>query len=697
MPDGTLVNMPDQLSPDQAAKLRQLHADSAPVAAPEVAPSAVMSSQAEEPSMMSKATDIGKEALRVADYGIRSGVFGLPQLAREASNAIAGHLNKSSLVPEVMKKPIPGMKEINQGLDYIMKPNKPQTAAGKKVGDVLASTVGAMTGPGSMLKNATIGTGAGLGAEAAVAGFGDNPVSRIVGALLGGGATGLIAAEKTNRNALAREVLDDVEPEDLLKAQQTQKEFAAKGLPMNLSQAMDKPSNIDTYVNTLANLPQGKETVKTLRAQPGLIAQQLEDQLLNLPGTQRAPHVMANNAQDAATQVFKNLNAERSDIWQKVFDKNVIKDFDEIPESVMLNATQTIRSLAKEYPSNTSEFKLLTELQGRLFDGENFITDPAMLYKGLKSFKDDLKLENLANKGVSTTAAKYTRKVIANMMQGLDPVMKPYNRADEAYSEFTKSVIDPMKKGVIGRIAQKKGALADTEASLAPLTSVLRKGTVPGAPSEILKVEKEFRLANKAEVFQDAVKTQMAEDISKALKSTDDRINPDLASAVREAFGAPQQLDAVSKGTQDKLVGLARSKGIKDEQAYAKGFTNLMQYISKAARRPGSVSGTSAAGISEKAEAGITRSLGQVSILTPIRQPALKWAAYLKDDSLKTMDHLLNSPEGVSTLIILGKQPKMNHTAQTALSTFFAANANVMASKDAESSNSSELLDSNSR
>lgn len=668
MPDGALVNMPDNPSPELLEAVR------AKVSALSSQPSSEVPANP-APTMMDKLKKTGKEALRVADYSIRSGVFGLPQLGRDLGN----YLSTSEYTPDILKQSVPGVSALNKSLDYIMKPERPETEVGKKIGDVGASVVGAITGPGNLAHNAKVGLGAGLGAETAVQALGDNPVSRIIGALLGGGVTGLATAERNNRPALAREVLADVEPDDLANAMATQAKFKAEGLPMNLSQAMDKPSNIDTYVNTLANLEQGKNTVKTLRAQPGIVQKAMEQQLINLPGTQRAPHIMANNAQDAATAVFKNLNEEKKNIWQGIFAKVNPSAMQEIPEDVMMKAVQTLRTEAKRYSPKDGKFKLLQELQDRLFDGEKFITNPEQLYQTLRDFKSTLKRENLASRNLSTESGKYVASLIGDMRKGLDPVMKAYNQADAASSSFSQTVIDPMKKSVIGRIAGKKGALQDTEASLTPMEQLFKNGTTPGSPSEILKVESEFRKVGQQSAYQDAVKTYLAKNVSKALESTDDRITPNLAGNLRKVFGAPQQLDQTSKGTRDMMIGLARSKGIKDEEAYAKGFQNLMTYISKVSRRPGTVSGTSTSNILDKAENSIFGRLGQFSLLTPIRQPALRWATFLKDDSLKTIDHLLNSPEGVSTLVILGKQPNMNKTAQTALASFFAANANIMA------------------
>ena len=77
------------------------------------------------------------------------------------------------------------------------------------------------------------------------------------------------------------------------------------------------------------------------------------------------------------------------------------------------------------------------------------------------------------------------------------------------------------------------------------------------------------------------------------------------------------------------------------------------------------------------ASEGVFKRLGQVSVMTPIRQPALKWASVLEADALSTMDKLLTTPEGVATLVKLGKQPPKSHAAVRTMATFLGTNAAV--------------------
>jgi hypothetical protein len=205
---------------------------------------------------------------------------------------------------------------------------QPKTKTEKIVQSLAAGVGGGLSGPGAALapvKAGMIGLGAAAGSEVAGEATNHNPAATIIGGVLGGGVTGVAAHVRGNAPALAREALRDTKPQDLAKAKQAMVEAQAAGVPINLSQAMPNPSNIDTIVNTLANSRYGSKVTKQLRDQPDQVAFGMENQLLNLPGDVRAPQIVANNAQEVATQVINNAKKGRSQAWQATFDKELGK------------------------------------------------------------------------------------------------------------------------------------------------------------------------------------------------------------------------------------------------------------------------------------------------------------------------------------------------------------------------------------
>lgn len=657
MPDGALVDMPDNPTPEQLAALQAI-LSKAP--------------QAAAPALKEEASGLGETA-RVIGKSIYGGLTSLPRFVMQAGD----WLEEKMPTPEWAKVPIPAYKELSAADQAIRESVEPKTKAGKVIGNIGEAAVGAVASPGGMaapIRSALIGASSGAGSEASAAAFGDNALTRILGGLAGGLTGGLVTAAKTNRGTLAREALSDVRPEDLAVAVERMKAARDAGIPINLSQAMPRASNIDAYVDALANSKHGRNVTEQLRKQPQQIAFGVEEQMANLPGQIRMPQVLANNAQEAATAAIDAAKRARTNAWQKAYDDGLLQSGQlTVPETAVAAAYQKLTDLANSVP-NTSKSKMLMDLRERLVTPEGFITEPLQLNEILKDAAGRLKPVNLATSGLDAGAAKWVGKQISALRDDFGAAFEPIQKANAAYQAATPAV-DALKKSVVGRIAGRAGAQDAIEAPQTKLFSVFDKGTVPGATSsEILTLEKAFRNAGQPEVFQDAAKSWIAGKVSAALKSTDNRMPENIGERLRVAFGDPRQLDQTSKGFEDVLAGLARSQGV-PEAPYVKGFKNFMEIVSDAARRPGSVRGVTPGEVKEMASEGVFKRLGQVSVMTPIRQPALKWASFLEADALSTMDKLLTTPEGVATLVKLGKQPPKSHAAVTTMATFLGTNA----------------------
>ena len=658
MPDGQLVEMPDNPTPEQQAALRAILAKGA--TAPAVA------------APKQESSGLGETA-RVIGKAIYGGLTSLPRFVMQAGD----WLEEKMPTPGWTKIPIPGYGKIAEADKAIREAVEPKTKSGKVIGNIGEATVGAIASPGGLatpIKSAIIGASSGAGSEAAAAAFGNNAVTRVLGGVAGGLTGGLITAAKTNRGTLAQEALSDARLEDLAVAVERMKAARDAGIPINLSQAMPRGSNIDAYVDALANSKHGRNVTEQLRKQPQQIAFGVEEQMANLPGQIRMPQVLANNAQEAATAAIDAAKRTRTNAWQKAYDDGLLQSGQlTVPETAVSAAYQKLTDLANSVP-NTSKAKMLMDLRERLVTPDGFITEPLQLNEILKDAAGRLKPVNLASSGLDAGVAKWVGKQISALRDDFGAAFEPIQKANAVYQAATPAV-DALKKSVVGRVAGRSGAQDTLEAPQSRLFSVFDKGTVPGATSsEILTLEKAFRNAGQPEVYQDAAKSWLAGKVSTALKSTDNRMPENIGERLRVAFGDPRQLDQTSKGFEDVLAGLARSQGVPEAQ-YVKGFKNFMEIVSDAARRPGSVRGVTPGEVKEMASEGVFKRLGQVSVMTPIRQPALKWASFLEADALSTMDKLLTTPEGVATLVKLGKQPPRSHAAVSTMATFLGTNA----------------------
>ena len=646
-----------------------------------------------------KAPSMLKEAAKIAGKSLYGGLTSIPRLVMEGGD----WLESKMPTPSWSKVPIPGYNAIAGADRAVREAVTPETRGGKVLGNIGEAAVGAVASPGGLVapvRSAIVGASAGAGSEGAAAVFGDNALSRILGGLAGGLGGGLATAAKTNRGTLAQEALLDARPEDIAVAVERMKAAQAAGVPINLSQAMPRGSNIDAYVDALANSRHGRNVTEQLRKQPQQIAFGAEEQMANLPGQIRMPQVLANNAQEAAEASIRQGMDKAGEAWRKFAPKGA-----EIPQPILANFDEQLKALAAKYP-NTAQADLINDVRAGLKKGGETVTSgsplldasgqllspptkaPAYLSDALqvKGAIDDV-LQNFGSRKLNTPGLQgkelRTAQEVRVMFRDLiDNEIPALAQANKAYEAVMAGTVDPLKKSVVGRVAGRAGSAAAQEAPQARLFSVFEKGTVPGATSsEILTLEKAFRQAGQPEVYQDAAKSWLAGKVSTALKSTDNRMPEDIGSRLRQAFGDPRQLDQTSKGFEDVLAGLARSQGA-PEAAYVKGFRNFMEVIADASRRPGSVRGITPGEVKEMASEGVTKRLGQFSVMTPIRQPALKWASFLEADALSTMDKLLTTPEGVATLVKLGKQPPRSHAAVSTMATFLGTNAAVQAGGD---------------
>lgn len=649
-------------------------------------------------SKLENFVETGKEVGRVADMSIRGGLLAIPQLfsavasvpawaGRKAAEALTGKElppNKAPWAPENMAD----MLESATGGEV----SRPQTTAGKYAGALGQGIVSSLL-PGSqasMLKAAVTGGSAGLGSEAASQFMGDetNPLLRIGGSLLGGLAGGTLGSVALlNTKDLAREALRDARKPDLERAIKEAEAANAAGVSTIPQQHMPTGTNLDAYVEALAQHPAGEKVTSTLRKQPAEVSLLAEEMLADIPGKVELPHVAANQVQDAATSVLNNLKEIRTEGWKKVFDEvsDQLGTGGQLTPSTVENVQKFLQKTASKLPNsekaawlNNLSQKLSTT---RMVGGKQVtepITDVEAVNTLLREASDGLKQANLATSGVKTGSTKFLGGKLQAVRDKLGEEFVPLKEADAWYKQYTDNVYNAVKNGVIGRVAGRLGSLPDKEAVVSHIFSVFDKGTLPGAQtSEIRTLAQEFRKVGESQAFNDAFKTWMVTGIDKALKTETPRLPEDIAHRLSAYFGGMTTNTAKSQGLRDGLAELATNMGMTDKQAatYIRGVENTMKIFNAAAVRPASVSGANRKDIIDAAGSGIGRRLGQLSIMTPLRQPLLAWSSFVEHNSLKAIDSLLTSPEGMRTMMEIGKQTPMSQLSVNALSTLLESAA----------------------
>jgi len=541
------------------------------------------------------------------------------------------------------------------------------------------ATGGLVGGVGGLGRSALIGAAGGLGAEAAGTATSQNPLARILGALLAGGATGIATGAKTSRADIARETLRDAKEADLDQAVATMRgqrqAFADRGVEnagINLSQAMPQSSNVDAMVEKLANSRHGTHTTAQLRAQPSQTSALVEGELVGLPGTQRPWQDLANRAQEASTKLIQREKAEAGDRWASTYTREAAGQPTQVPADVVERVAADLIWKAEEAGFRTTKAMGLKQLAARLYDPSgNPITDGQTLNEILKDAAGKAKPTSIGSRGLDVAASKYLQRQIAETRDAFGAAFEPFKKANAAFKGYTEGVVEPLKKSVIGDIAGRAGAQPDRQAVVGHLTKVFEQGTTPGgARSEILTLQKNLQRTD-PEAYTDAAKSWLAEKITKAAAPTDNRFPEDFSRKLVQAFGSETAtVTKKSKGLQDVLVGMARAQGQPDDAFL--GLPKLMQYIASSARRPKGFQGASSVDFDRIAGSPTANALARGSVFNPFRPALVAMDNLLRGDAYQFVDKLITSPEGVEVLRTLAKSSPQGKKTQAALATFAA-------------------------
>lgn len=684
MPDGqpvTYENVPDDVTPDQVAERIQKEYG--------MTPTFISREGGGNPIL---------DTAKVYGSGLLRGILAPGALA---ADALSGQMKAPLRFAEYVLKgrPLPTLAEkLTYTIENSQRGAMPRTEAEKYgVAALEGAASGIIGGPSTVLRSALQGAASGLGAE--VAGHvSDNPLSRVLGGILGGGAASLAGMPKTSRADLARETLRDAKPEDLDAATKFMREVRAQHPAtsgINLAQAMPESSNVDAMVGKLANSRYGTHVSAQLRSQPKQVSAAVEGELAALPGTNRPWQDLANNAQDAATDVIKQGYKEAQEAWRRELGStapelsqsamrildNRLHELEKLyPNTAMLELIRDVRKngLLREQPIPGSYASSILDSKGKPLtaagEPQKYLSDALHVKQAI-----DDRISNFGSRELNSSgndpkmmmAAQQVRELFNSTLEQHAPKLAAANRAYHAVMEGT---VDPLKKSVIGRIAGRKGADDTIEASKAALQQVFEKGTTPGAArSEILDLEKSLRKSN-PEVFQDAAVTWLSEKVTAAGKSKDGRFPEAFSSRLTQSLGSPATETAQSAGLRDILAGVARARGV-PEDTY-QSLPKLMRYVSATAKRPGLVEGASHMDFDQVAGSAVADAGRRGSLINPLRPMFNAWDRITRGDAYSFVDKLITTPEGVEVLrkAAAASSPSDRALAQ-AMQTFLATSA----------------------
>lgn len=582
----------------------------------------------------------------------------------------------------------------------------PATSQGDYWAQVVARGAGGGVGPGVVrapVVALSSASGAAVGSEASAQLAGDNPLARLLGALFGGTVAGRVTEAASRRVApnteeLAREMVEGLSAGDLAKAQSVMDEVERLyGIKLDLSQALDKPSNITAVRDVLANSKYGNRVQGMLREQPRKTIGVLNTELSDLPGEQLpSMQQAANVAQDAATQFIQRLKDQRKAEVNPMYasagalkgtNEALVSTIDALLENTQIHSDSVRRDLVALrrdlVDQKQTRAKRMKEAarKDQPYQREP-VTDAGQLNDLLKNFwgsyKDKpLMARNATEERQASLAAQELRRVFDEASEGT-------RAANQRYREITEETINPALKSPMGRLATPRGAMPDREAAKNTLVQIFEKGTDPraGGQSEILTLAKSFKKIDPS-VFNDTAKTWLSGKLADAVKITEDGvIDPSSMASIKASLYTTQ---AQRQGMRDVLAGMADNADLPRARVVG-AFEGFMDVLSKTAKRPATVGGLpikdilQTAGKSKLADA--IRFWGFTANMTAGRRIEEK----VLGRTLSELDELLTTKAGVEYLQILAQDGYVSKRAIVAGATALQALREATPEKDDENS-----------
>lgn len=694
MPDGNIVTLPDNPTPEQRAQIQ-----------------ALLSKQAEaEPSLLSKA--MGK--LKSWGSDVARGALNLPTMLADAQRDSPEEQQIQAAVSTVSPKtgqqlaesrlpPNAAQQTLRTALPRDPNANPYRTAVLEGVGAQLTLPIG-----GIGAKGMAGAVGGATGSELAAQTMGDNPLTRFLGGMVGGSAAnygvGKLTTPRVQESTIAREALEGITQEQLTAAQQFQAKARGMGVNLDLAQALTatgaSPNNLNTIRNLIANTKEGNKTQTLLRNQPGEVNNTTRNVLVDnpdIPGRDYGLEQAANNVQEAATNRIKQATTARTDAVRADYAKAGM-----LPEAAQRSVITELEATLKQPGLSEEARGVATELLTRFKNAPQSVDSAAAARQAISNAqKPSQRLaaqSSLANANAAQTATRPIHSLDADValsdavgsykgsptylanpkatgqVKGLagrvNEVLKEGSpeiaAAERKFAAISESDVNPLKQGPVGQFATSRGYLPDRAASTAKLVSFLDNGaSTTASVSPIRVLGKELGKAD-PDAFQDAFKSWVVSKIDKHAAAelqdagqagTVAAAQPDkLAAGIyEELFRSPRRY----KGVKDAVTVIAEQNGI-DPADVSRGLDNLGKLLKGASNRPQSIQGVSPDQLRDMAGHSLSANSLRVFGFLPFERVARWREGTQATATFKTFDELLTSPEGAATLARLGKTSPMS-------------------------------------
>jgi hypothetical protein len=552
MPDGTLVNMPDNPTPEQLAALEGITAkqDTPNLDGGKSLVSGAVDAASNFLQMITGTMEKTAEALADPQYeaGLRMGV---PKTQAEIDQRNRQpNAGETSLLTDFVERNTPDIANY-----------KPQSTTGKYLRSIGEQVPFVWAGPGSAGLKSLLAIGGGVGAEAGGQATDDSAIGRFLGGLVGGGAAPVAATVYKNSDAILAEAVKALKHKDFKEASQLARYLDDMGIPYLNSQLFRVPTTLPAITQAVSSHPEiGPVVMQHMKDVPEATRAAIDTRMVKI-----APTGGKQDALDAAQEAAKSrIDAVKGE-GQAAYT-NALPGRFTYEEQRIKNLYDDLNDMALDVGMTTNAGKIIARKAAQLKDTEgHWVTDSnavSQIYKELnEDFPDLGSLDSVAASKMRTIFKENTPE---------------FDAARSAFSEHKTEIENPLKKSLTGQVAEAGGGVQPDKitANQRIMTLVFPKDAAQ--PDRIRKLAQDFRNAGDNEALAGVTR----EYITRAMET---HLAPGSSSKFK--FNAPGELANSIYGTNAQRVNLeaaigevAKDQGLKPSLV-VKGFKNFFDAL----------------------------------------------------------------------------------------------------------------------
>lgn len=662
---------------------------------------------------------------KVGGSAVARGAAGLPALFGDLASRASQYLPTTPFgVPpnpqEVTAKPM----EMPLSAAVQSFGPKPETTAEKYFASILEGVGGSLTGgAGGVARSSFIGGMSGLGSEAGAQISGDESafLPRLLGGLAGGGLGAIFSGRlglSPRVQELARESLDGVDPAKVAAARSFMESSGRQGVNIDAAQALEgvgaNPSGIRVLRDTLANVKEGDATQSLLRTQPSQLQQRGATWLGQVPGNVYSPEQAANNLSETATAAInaakKARSAEVKGLYAQAgqLPSGTTQQMSELLDDFVSQpgVTDTTKRAVKRLQAklvDTPTGPTVAQLQQQLASATKASEKAAIRAKIQQALNTPATYKPMHAKDADTMISQFVGQYKGTPISPADPIVRgevkilgqrlnkvlqdasPAIKSAEArFGQISRDVIDPLKQGQIGGLATKAGYRGDVQAPMAKMNALFSAGRDPATShSPLLETARKLNKQD-PQAFRDAAKTYYSGKISNAFEADIGGALPTNKDAADRIYKELFQYQPQYTAMKDSVTAAAESAGVKPAEAL-RGLDNFAKIVKATRSQPDQIGGMTKQQIVEMAEKHHGANFIRIFGFLPFERMARNLESATMSKTLREMDKLITTPEGLKILAELSKQPVMSRQALA-----LAATAGAVLSQTAKTDQSTD-------